>query len=142
MNRQINAKAFEDYLKKEELNDLFKIKIHEKSIVFTCNENIKSQSVLETIEFYDNTIYLEMYFTSVAEVDVQKRYEILEVINKFNCENYRKVLTIDEDNDLNLTFSDYHGEIELSPDWVLERFLELENKVEEIIPQIMKVIWS
>lgn len=142
MNRQINAKAFEDYLKKEELNHLFKIEINDNNIVFAGELSLKNQNVLARVEFYDNILYLEMYFTNVAELDVQKRYEVLEIINAFNCENYRKVLKVDKDNDLNLTFSDYHGEIELSPNWVLERLLELEKKVEEIIPQIMKVIWA
>lgn len=136
-----SAKEFEKYTNQNDT--IFNVMFEKESTRFTNEYEIKGQNVFLRIEFMQNMTDITCYFTNVSDIEVQKRYELLEICNAVTNDNYDYQLTIDGDDDFKFYLSAIHGDIDVNPEWVYERGAEMLNFIDEkILPDVMKIIWS
>ncbi|MGL6057044.1 MAG: hypothetical protein ACRC17_01850 [Culicoidibacterales bacterium] len=136
-----SAKEFEKYAKQNDT--VFNVMFEQESTIFETAYQFKGQNIVLTIEFLQNLTDVTCCFVNVSDVDLQKRYELLEICNAVTNDNYDYQLTIDGDNDLQLYVSAIHGDIDVSPEWVYNLADRMLGFIDEkILPDVMKIIWS
>lgn len=136
-----SAKEFEKYAKQNDT--IFNVMFEQESTIFETAYQFKGQNIVLTIEFLQNLTDVTCCFVNVSDVDLQKRYELLEICNAVTNDNYDYQLTIDGDNDLQLYVSAIHGDIDVSPEWVYNLADRMLGFIDEkILPDVMKIIWS